>query len=71
MKKTFKERIHNNDIIFRILPRLPKPKNQDDSERYPGSVFVTMFLPTTISDVAVETAFMNFGKVHYVCQEPM
>ena len=66
-EKNFKERIHNNDTIFRILPRLPKPKNRDDSERYLGSVFVTMFLPTTISDVAVETAFMNFGKVHYVC----
>ena len=25
-----------------------------------------MFLPTTISDAAVETAFVNFGKVHYV-----
>ena len=54
-EKNFKERIHNDDIIFRILPRLPKPKNRADSERYPYSVFVTMFLPTTISDAAVET----------------
>ena len=65
-EKNFKERIHNDDIIFRILPRLPKPKDRADGARYPDSVFVTMFLPTRISDAAVETAFANFGKVHYV-----
>ena len=65
-EKNFKERIHNDDIIFRILPRLPKPKDRADGARYPDSVFVTMFLPTRISDAAVETAFANFGRVHYV-----
>ena len=64
-EKNFKEKIHNEDIIFRILTRLPKPKDWADP-RYPDSVFVTMFLPTTISEAAVETAFMGFGKVHYV-----
>ena len=28
--------------------------------------FVTMFLPTTISDVAVGNAFIKFGTVHTV-----
>ena len=64
-EKNFREKIHNEDIIFRILPRLPKPKARSDPN-YPNSVFVTMFLPTTISDAQVETAFMDFGRVHFV-----
>ena len=64
-EKNFKEKINNEDIIFRILPRLPKPKSSTD-KRYPDSVLVTMVLPTTISDTHVQTAFMGFGEVHYV-----
>ena len=65
-ENNFKERIRKDDVIFGILTRLPKPKDRTNSQRYPDSVFVTMFLPTTISDAAVETAFVNFGKVHYI-----
>ena len=63
-EKKFKERIY--DIIFRILPRLPKVNDRDGCKRYPNSVFVTMFLPTTISDATVRKTFMNFGTVHTV-----
>ena len=65
-EKNFKERIHDDGIIFRILPRLPKVNDRAGGKRYPNSVFVTMFLPTTISDAAVGNTFMNFGTVHIV-----
>ena len=71
-KKNFKDRIHDKDIIFRILPRLPKVNDWTGGKRYPNLVFVTTFLPTTISDAAVGNAFMNFGTVHTVfMQAPM
>ena len=30
------------------------------------TVFVTMFLPTTISNIAVKKVFMEFGEVHTI-----
>ena len=36
------------------------------SRHDPDTVFVTMFLPTTISNAAVKKAFTHFGEVHTI-----
>ena len=65
----FQEKIRDNKVNFRILHKKPiKPKfnvkrshvNKEDT------VFVTMFLPTLISDAAVKKVFQEFGEVHSV-----
>ena len=48
---TFKEKAGNIDHNFRILHKPPE-------------VFLTMFLPKTISDTAVHLAFQDCGLVH-------
>ena len=65
----FQEKIRDNKVNFRILDNKPiKTKfnvrrsylNKDDT------VFVTMFLPTLISDAAVKKVFQEFGEMHSV-----
>lgn len=61
----------NESINFRILPR-PNPNrahNRDvgkGSRDDPDTVFLTMCLPTTISNIAVKKVLMKFGEVHVV-----
>ena len=65
----FQQKIRDNKVNFRILHKKPiKPKfnvrrshvNKEDT------VFVTMFLPTLISDATVKKVFQEFGEVHSV-----
>ena len=67
----FREEIQNVSLIFRILPRPNRYRahNRDEgrgSKEDPNTVFVTMFLPTTISNIAVKKVFMEFGEVHTI-----
>ena len=65
----FQEEIRGIKVNFRILHNKPE-KSRDRHRNYhvndEGTVFVTMFLPTLISDAAVKRAFTEFGEVHSV-----
>ena len=67
----FREQVMNESLNFRIFP-IPNPTrahNHDvgkGSKHDPDTVFVTMYLPTTISNIAVKKVFMQFGEVHIV-----
>ena len=60
---TFREKAGNIDHNFRILHKPPRfcvrHNRYDENE-----VFLTMFLPKTISDTAVHLAFQDCGPVH-------
>ena len=59
----FQEKIQNTKVNFRLVHETRKRgfrQGMDDT------VFVTMFLPTLISDAAVKKAFSEFGQVHHV-----
>lgn len=58
-EKNFKERIHDQDFVFRILPRVPNVNGRAGGKRQLNSIFMIMFLPTIISDSAVGNAFIN------------
>ena len=67
----FREHIRNETVNFRILhepPNRNRPSRQHTkgSKYDPDTIFVTMFLPTAISNAAVKKAFMEFGHVHTV-----
>ena len=67
----FREQIQNEILNFQILPNPPSQKRPNrqgtkGSKYDPDTIFVTMFLPTTISNAAVKKAFMEFGEVHTV-----
>ena len=58
-------------LTFRILPWYHSKKFQDrqgprGTRDDPNTIFVTMYLPSTISNTAVQKAFMAFGNVHTV-----
>ena len=57
----FMEEILGIEHNFRILPNLPQ-----GGKKGKNTIFITMFLPTTISNTAVERAFMDFGTIHLV-----
>ena len=65
----FQEEIRGIKVNFRILHNKPE-KSRDRHRNYhvndEDTVFVTMFLPTLISDAAVKRAFTEFGEVHSV-----
>ena len=65
----FQEEIRGIKVNCRILHSKPE-KSRDHHRNYHGNdedtVFVTMFLPTLISDVAVKRVFTEFGEVHSV-----
>ena len=62
----FKGKVGDHDHTFRILPK-PPPKICPRFQRLDeNEVFLTMFLPTTISDTAVHLAFHDSGTVHQV-----
>ena len=65
----FQEEIRGIKVNFRILHNKPE-KSRDRHRNYhvndEDTVFVTMFLPTLISDAAVKRVFTEFGEVHKV-----
>ena len=63
----FEEKICNNTVNFRILHNIPGPRiSGGQNKNDPNTVFVTMFLPTQISNTAVKRVFNEFGEVHTV-----
>ena len=48
------------------MPERSNDRNRNYHINYEDTVFVTMFLPTLISDAAVKRAFTEFGDVHSV-----
>ena len=62
----FQGKAGDTNHIFRILPRPPNRGNKRRRRSFPNAVFVTMFLPTTVSDTAVTKGFSIFGEVHDV-----
>ena len=62
----FQEKIRNSTVNFRLLHEVPDTRNSRRQNRNDKTVFVTMFLPTLISNTAVKRAFSEFGVVHTV-----
>ena len=67
----FQEKIRNDTVNFSILhnppgQRILRGQNTLGCRNDPNTVFVTMFLPATISHGAVKQAFSEFGEVHTV-----
>ena len=62
----FQEKIRNSTVNFRLLHEVPDTSNSRRQNRNDKTVFVTMFLPTLISNTAVKRAFSEFGVVHTV-----
>ena len=62
----FQEKICNSTVNFRLLHEIPDTRNFRCQNRNHNTVFVTMFLPTLISNTAVKRAFSEFGVVHTV-----
>ena len=65
----FREQVENMSLNIRLSPTLQRFKERQPyygSRRDTNTVFVTMYLPSTISDIAVRKAFMQFGDVHTV-----
>ena len=70
-EQNFCEQIQNEILTFRILPKPYSNRRQDHQTQKgtkdnPNTIFVTMYLPTTVSNIAVKKAFMDFGEVHTV-----
>ena len=58
-------------LTFRILPWYHSKNSQDrqaprGTRDDPNTIFFTMYLPSTISNIAVQKAFMAFGNVQTV-----
>ena len=62
----FQEKIRNSTVNFRLLHEIPDTRNFRCQNRNHNTVFVTMLLPTLISNTAVKRAFSEFGVVHTV-----
>ena len=65
----FQEEIRGIKVNFRILHNKPEDSRTRRRNHHPhrdDTVFVTMFLPTLISDAAVKRVFSEFGEVHDV-----
>ena len=61
----FREKVCDIDHTFRLLPE--RPKRLHFKQVYDeNTVYITMFLPTTISDMAVKVAFNDLGEVHSI-----
>ena len=68
-KNNFQEKIRDIKVNFQILHHMPErsnDRNRNYHNNYDDTVFVTMFLPTLISDAAVRRVFTEFGDVHSV-----
>ena len=69
LRVQFREQVQNIPLNFDISPNyLGKKRNRNyyGTKFDPNTVFVTLYLPSTISDTAVKKAFMEFGTVHTV-----
>ena len=66
----FREQVQNVILNFRILQKSPSTKGPNrqgtKGSKYDDTVFVVMYLTTTISNAAVIKDFMEFGEVHTV-----
>ena len=62
----FREKVCDIDHTFRLLPERPKRLHFKQKMYDENTVYITMFLPTTISDMAVKVAFNDLGEVHSV-----
>ena len=60
----FKGRVGDTDHSYRILPTPPHGGNKRRRKNFPNAVFVKMLFPTTVSDIIVKKAFLEFGEVH-------
>ena len=58
---TFQEKILGIEHNFQIFPNLPNTKRFTEQNRHPYSVYITMYLPTTVSDTNVRKAFDHWG----------
>ena len=65
---TFQAKILGIKHNFRIFPNLPNTKRFIERNRHLYSVYITMYLPTTVSDTNVRKAFDHWGVVHDVFQ---
>ena len=66
MKKTSKKELLTKILSSEFFLNFPKLMTKLVVNDIQIQFFVTMFLPTTISDVAVGNAFIKFGTVHTV-----
>ena len=62
----FRKKILGVDHLFRILPDPPRREKNRPRKYDENTVFIAIFLPATVSDTAVERAFMGFDEVHVV-----
>ena len=65
---TSQEKILGIEHNFRIFPNLSNTKRFPEQNRHLYSVYITMYLPTTVSDTNVRKAFNHWGVVHDVFQ---
>ena len=69
LRVQFREQAQNTPLNFTIFPTptsKKQPKNYYGTKHDQNTVFVTLYLPSTISDTAVKKAFLEFGTVHTV-----
>ena len=59
-----KGKVGDTDHIYRIFPLPRLGRNERRRKNFPNAVFMTMFFPTTVSDIAVKKVFLEFGEVH-------
>ena len=62
----FREKVYDIDHTFELLPERPKRLHFKQKIYDQNTVYITMFLPTIISDMAVKVAFNGLGEVHSV-----
>ena len=62
----FCEQTQNEILTFCLLPKPYSNKGQgrQGTIEDPHTIFVTMYLPTAVSNIAAKKAFMEFGEVH-------
>ena len=69
LRVQFREQVQNTPLSFTISPTPTSkkpPKNYYGTKYDQNSVFVMLYLPSTISDTAVKKVFLEFGMVHTV-----
>ena len=69
LRVQFREQVQGNPLNFTIsstpMSRRP-PKDYTGTKHDQNTVFVTLYLPSTVSDTAVRRVFQEFGMVHAV-----
>ena len=69
LRVQFREQVQDTPLSFTIspTPMSKKPPKNYGTKYDQNTVFVTLYLPSTISDTAVEKVFLEFGTVHSFC----